>query len=241
MRIRNIKGCVLWQKWINIPNYVGLYKVSTLGKVKSLSNKFSKKGKILKFWINQNGYSTISLSKNGIIKHKKVHQLMAIVFLNHTPDGYKLVVDHKNGDKLNNRRNNIQIVTNRENVSTCFKKNKNQFTSRFVGVSYDKNRAKWQVQIKVNCKSIFLGRFDDEIEASDAYQTALQHLNNGSIDEYLELKKPKFSSKYKGVRWDKDRNKWVSSIMVNGRNKYLGRFLSEIDASNAYQKALSEL
>ena len=44
-------------------------------------------------------------------------------------------------------------------------------------------------------------------------------------------------TKYKGIIWRKDRNKWQSRIYVNGRNKHLGYFENEIDAAKAYRKA----
>jgi hypothetical protein len=46
-------------------------------------------------------------------------------------------------------------------------------------------------------------------------------------------------SKYPGVSFDKSRNKWISQIQINGKRKYLGRFLNETDAYDAYQKALN--
>jgi hypothetical protein len=45
------------------------------------------------------------------------------------------------------------------------------------------------------------------------------------------------SSQYKGVCWDKSRNKWQSKITVNYESKYLGRFADEIEAAKAYDKA----
>ena len=41
-----------------------------------------------------------------------------------------------------------------------------------------------------------------------------------------------------GVSFVKSRNKWLAQIQINGIAKNLGRFINEIDASNAYQKAL---
>lgn len=49
--------------------------------------------------------------------------------------------------------------------------------------------------------------------------------------------KLKTSSKYTGVCWDKNRSKWLASIKVNGKQKYLGRFTNEYDAYVAYKKA----
>ena len=59
-----------------------------------------------------------------------------------------------------------------------------------------------------------------------------------SIKENIRNSKPKEgTSKYKGVHWDKSRNKWVSSIKVDREGKYLGRFNKEIDAAKAYDVA----
>jgi hypothetical protein len=49
------------------------------------------------------------------------------------------------------------------------------------------------------------------------------------------------SSKYTGVHWDKQRNKWASQIRINGKIKHLGCFSEEIEASKAYNKVLKFL
>lgn len=49
------------------------------------------------------------------------------------------------------------------------------------------------------------------------------------------------SSKYVGVCFDKNRNKWISLIYINGKSKHLGRFENEYLAHEAYEKALTEL
>lgn len=49
------------------------------------------------------------------------------------------------------------------------------------------------------------------------------------------------SSKYKGVTWNKQANKWHVQIQINNKNIYLGRFINEIDAAIAYNKKAIEL
>ena len=158
--------------WKDIPGYEGIYRISNLGNIKSSYRG----GKILKQMIGTGGYMMVTLCKDSIQYTKKVHQLMAITFLGHTPCGHDLVPDHKDGVRSNNKLHNIQIVTGRENTSTCFRVNESTYSSRYVGVSWDKKNKKWVSHIRFNKKVYNLGRFKTEIEASNAYQNALSKL-----------------------------------------------------------------
>ena len=135
--------------WKDIPEYEGLYQISKTGKIKSLkklveySNRSGfKKEKILKGGIDR-GYTFVILSKDGKVKNFKIHQLMAITFLNHKPNGYKVVVDHIDNNTLNNNLENLQLITQRENTS----KDKNNTTSKYSGVHKNKKN-KWIAQIQ---------------------------------------------------------------------------------------------
>jgi hypothetical protein len=79
-----------------------------------------------------------------------------------------LLVDHRNCDGLDNRRANLRFATHVQNMYNCRKK-KNA-ASRFRGVWFYKG--KWGSQIKGQGKRIFLGRFEDEVEAAKAYDEA---------------------------------------------------------------------
>ena len=155
--------------WKDIPGYEGLYQCSNFGNIKSIL----KGGIVLKQSKNRYGYPTLGLYKNGNRVNKHVHQLVAITFLGHVPNGLKSVVDHMDGDRANNYYKNLRIITNRENTSASIKKKNNEFSSRFVGVCYANKCKKWQAQIRIKNKQIFLGYFDSEIKASDAYQKKL--------------------------------------------------------------------
>lgn len=82
--------------------------------------------------------------------------------------------DHKNGDKLDNRRSNLRIassVENRQNVG--IRKNNR---SGYKGVSWSRVANKWHAYITVNWKKVHLGSFDNIIEAARAYDaSALYH------------------------------------------------------------------
>ena len=160
----------------DIPNYEGLYQVSNLGNVKSLNYRRTKKEDILSLRVNQSGYYIVSLYKNGESKQMTAHQLVAVVFLNHKPSGYKLVINHINFNKLDNRVENLEVVTAREN---CNKKHFKS-TSKYVGVSWDKTRDKWKVYIVIDGKNRYLGRFTNEYDAHLAYQKKLKEHEDNS-------------------------------------------------------------
>lgn len=225
-------GFLFMEIFKDIPGYEGSYQVSNLGRVKSL--KLNRE-KILKPNINGGGYLYVILCNKGKFKTIRVHQLVAMAFLNHTPDGtHKIVVDHRNNDKQDNRLSNLQLISARKNSS----KDKKGGTSKYTGVCWHKRDNKWLSSIEINGKNKHLGCFSSEEEASMYYQDALKSIEEGTE---IKVKKPKYSSKYKGVSWHKQRNKWLASIKINGKQKNLGYFKCELAAAVVYQKELIKL
>lgn len=159
--------------WKPVPSFESDYMVSNLGKVKSIKKGLDK-AMMLKGYVNRDGYLKVGLYRNNKQRKYGVHQVVAMAFLNHTPLGgsTKIVIDHVNGNKLDNRLENIEVVTNRENVTRGFKK-------ELIGSSYNKNAKRWISSIRQNNKYIYLGLFDTAIEASNAYKKALSELNQG--------------------------------------------------------------
>ena len=228
--------------WKDIPGYEGMYQVSDMGNVKSLGREVLRndeypikiKEKILKPGLSSSGYLIVILCKNNLKKSITTHMLVAMAFLNHKSDGTnKICVDHINNIKTDNRVINLQIITNRENLS----KDKKNGTSKYTGVSWSKSRNKWIAEITINGKGKHLGYFIDEYVAHLVYEKALKMYHEGDLSF---MKTKEYSSKYKGVSWHKTKNKWHTQIKLDGKLKYLGTFIDEYEAHLAYEKALNE-
>ena len=85
--------------------------------------------------------------------------------------------------------------------------------------------------------------------------TDIYHINRNSLDnrainlKYVTRtescmkakKRNNTNSRYKGVCYDKDKNKWAARIMIHGKRVRLGRFANEQDAANAYNKRALEI
>jgi|TARA_R110000824_G_scaffold21595_3_gene80516 hypothetical protein len=157
------------ETWKDIPDYKGIYKASNLGRIRSL--KFNKV-KYLKPKLNSLGRHSVNLYKNGVPStNNRISVLMAKAFLNHTPCGHKLVVDHIDNNKINDKLYNIQVITHRENLSKDKKG-----TSKYTGVSWDKKANKWKSEIRINPKKKWLGYYKKEQEAAQAYQNELKKI-----------------------------------------------------------------
>lgn len=102
--------------WKDIPGYVGLYKVSNYGRVKSI-----KKQLVLKICGSGNRYKTVALC-NGMRKTFRLHRLVAAAFIPN-PDN-KPCIDHIDGDRTNNHADNLRWVTVKENQNNPITKSK---------------------------------------------------------------------------------------------------------------------
>jgi len=220
----------IWQK---VPDYNN-YSVSNLGRVRN-----DKTFRILKGGLNLDGYNNNPIAKNGKYKTFRTHQLVAIVFLNHIPNGHKLVINHINGIKTDNRVENLEIVTNRENTSTCYNPNKVKCSSQYIGVYWNKQMQKWKCQIVINKKKIFLGSYNSEIMASKIYNDALLNLTNGTFEEWENnLITNNKTSKYKGIYFDKSKNMWIATVTMNKKTKNIGGYKDEESAVTARENFL---
>lgn len=156
------------ERWRYIPGYPK-YLVSNDGRVKSFKRGI---GRILKAGNNSSGYLTVSLFQDGKGRSMGVHQLVAMAFLGHKPNGVKIVVNHKDFNQHNNRLENLELLPQRDNAN--FKHLKAGCTSRYTGVS--KYSHGWRADISTEGKKKLIGRFKSEYEAHLAYQ---KELSNG--------------------------------------------------------------
>ena len=84
------------------------------------------------------------------------------------------LVDHANGEPLDNRRENLRVATQRENSQNSRKRKDNQ--SGYKGVYWMQERRKYAAQITYNNNQMYLGLFDDPVEAAKAYDTKAREL-----------------------------------------------------------------
>jgi hypothetical protein len=84
----------------------------------------------------------------------------------------RMMIDHVNGNGLDNRRENFRCVTQRQNLQNWHVKK----SSQFPGICWRECRKKWLLRIYIDGKRRFLGYFDNELEAATTYRVACKVL-----------------------------------------------------------------
>lgn len=102
------------EKWKDVDGYDGLYKVSTLGRVKG-------KHRIKSQQDNGKGYLMVRLNKNGESRWHLVHRLVAKAFIENPQN--KPTVNHIDGNRKNNKFNNLEWATYSENNLHSYRSN----------------------------------------------------------------------------------------------------------------------
>ena len=130
---------------------------------------------------NCDGYCQVKL--NGI--HIFYHVIIWILSTGKDiPEGMQ--IDHKNGNKLCSTMSNMRLVTSRQNNQN----KKMHREGQLVGGYFDKFKGKYQAQIRIGEKKVFLGYYKTEQEAHEAYKIACKYIarytDNDSFRELIQ-------------------------------------------------------
>lgn len=164
--------------WKDVPDLP--YEVSNFGVVRRKDGKYKYKNRThIKPYINSKGYYCVNLYQNGKVHKYLAHRLVGLAFIPN-PNNYP-IINHIDGNPLNNHESNLEWCTQSHNIKHAWDtglmsnrcvnaSNKNRGgSSKYVGVSWSAGRQRWCTHIRVNRKSIGLGRYKTEDEAAKAY------------------------------------------------------------------------
>lgn len=172
--------------WADIMGYEG-YQVSNLGRLRSLDRWVSDgrgnyliKGRTIKSVKQNNGYMTLCVSFAQKKKLLLVHRLVAEHFIPNPEKSPE--VNHKDRDRSNNRKDNLEWTSKREN-RTHSKLNTRK-SSEYSGLTFRKDSNRWRVRLCLDGKIKTIGNFDSEVEAAQAYFTALKE--HGLVNKYAK-------------------------------------------------------
>jgi len=180
---------------------------------------------------NGYGYVHVFYAKTTI----KSHRLIWMLHYGYTP----IILDHINGDKTDNRIENLREVTNRENMQNQQKHRE----GRPPGI-YRRKR-KYYAQIHIQAQPVCIGPYTTEKDAACAYEAACNnlHLYTGSASAFrkallaAKLIPPFQYYQALGYHWNKQRNKWQAYITIESKYAHLGYYLEKADAAAAYKAA----
>lgn len=184
--------------WKDIKGYEGYYQISNLGQVKSLLRivPHSLKGKktipeiILKQLIDNVGYYSSRLTKNGKGTTVRTHRLIAVSFIPNTDN--KPCVNHKNGIKTDNSIENLEWCTHSENQLHSYRE-----LGRIAGMTgikgKDHHRSKPVVKLDLN--NNVLATYECANEAAEVNKMGRSSINMACIHKYISKRKYKFRYK----------------------------------------------
>lgn len=158
--------------WRDIDDYIGLYQVSNMGRVKSVERViWDNRGyyktvpeRILKAGKINGGYMQVGLCKEGKTKKYLVHQLVASAFVEN-PEGYK-EINHISEDKTNNKAENLEWCSRSYNVNYGTRNNRMAEKLRGMKQSEEQIKKKSRPVLGINKVSGLIVEFNSAREAS---------------------------------------------------------------------------
>ena len=193
-----------------------------------------------KWTLNCGRYANRRTEKNGKGRHHSMHRIILERKLGR-PIAQGMVVDHINGNGLDNCRENLREATQAQNMRNLRLRSDN--TSQYKGVSHISSHT-WEAEINGRV----IGYFDTALDASFAYDKAaieqygeFANLNH-PLEQILTWIPParkfgrKSASGYRGVQQLSER-RWYAQIKINGQKLYLGAFDTPQEAAQAYDRA----
>lgn len=166
------------------------------------------------------------------------------------------LVDHKDGNGLNNQKDNLRQATESQNhANSSYSKG----SSRYRGVSWHKAQGKWSAKLGKYPNRTYVGSYSNEEDAAHAYDAAafirwgeFAYLNfpetlsqtlvnkynrENSVRKQGDAPYPVGPSKYRGITWDTKRGRWQVRIGGKKDRKFIGSFLTEEEAARAWDLA----
>lgn len=118
--------------------------------------------------VNKSGYKIVTFNS----KSYRLHRLIWIYVFGHIPENF--YIDHINGNKIDNRLENLRLATNSQNQQN--RPAPKNSTSGYRGITWHKQAKKWMARICCNKKRITIGFFDTAEQAYAAYKIEVKKL-----------------------------------------------------------------
>lgn len=125
--------------WEKVKNYEDLYEVNEFGEIRSIK-RLGTSGGLIKPTTDKNGYQKISLCKNGIQKTMSVHRVVYYSFFPNTDE--TLQINHKDENPSNNRLDNLEAITQKENLNYGTRNERISVTNSDLNGNFQKNISK---------------------------------------------------------------------------------------------------
>ena len=127
--------------------------------------------------------------------------------------------------------------------------------SKYTGVSYAKKTNMWGAQIRIDGKLRHIGSYEDEEEAAADYARAVfkykgnakarRRKSSGFVIDLSNVPQQppipntrKGPTKYKGAYFDNTKSRWIATILIDGKQRYIGSYENEEEAASDYARAV---